>query len=76
LEALTKHLVAANPRRILWGSDWPHAQRWEDQVGIGIDTIQPYLQVDNLVWLSTLKGWLSEEEFHLMMVTNPKELFD
>ena len=76
LEAVTKYLVAANPRRILWGSDWPHCQRWEDQVGIGLDEIQPLLEVESVAWLRTLKGWLSEEEFQFMMVRNPKELFD
>lgn len=34
-----------------------------------------YLVVDDLAWLMSLKSWLSSEEWHLMMVSNPKELY-
>lgn len=33
-----------------------------------------YLVVDDLAWLG-LKLWLSAEEWHLIMVSNPKELY-
>ena len=36
----------------------------------------PYLIVDDLAWLKSLRSWLSEEEWNLMMVQNPKDLFD
>ena len=34
-----------------------------------------YLVVDDLAWLKSLRSWLSVEEWHLMMVSNPKALY-
>ena len=36
----------------------------------------PYLVVDDLAWLKSLRSWLSQEEWHLIMVQNPKDLYD
>ena len=35
----------------------------------------PYLIVDDSAWLKSLRSWLSDTEWHLMMVQNPQELF-
>ena len=59
-------LVAAAPDRILWGTDWPHSQRYSigDQCDTGelVDTI-PQLVPD-------------ENDRHRILVENPLRLFD
>jgi len=35
----------------------------------------PYLQVDDRAWLSSLRRWLNDEEWSLLMVENPRILY-
>jgi hypothetical protein len=35
----------------------------------------PFLRVDDLAWLRSLKSWLSDEEWDLIMVQNPSVLY-
>lgn len=39
-------------------------------------TETPYLDVDDAAWLQSLRSWLSPQEWELMMIHNPKELYD
>jgi predicted TIM-barrel fold metal-dependent hydrolase len=41
---LAKALIAANPQRILWGSDWPHPQQIP---GRSAQEITPLYQIDD-----------------------------
>lgn len=34
-----------------------------------------YLVIDDLAWLKSLRSWLTAEEWHFMMVSNPKALY-
>ncbi|KAI9040567.1 uncharacterized protein KD926_008134 [Aspergillus affinis] len=61
LKPLVRAFFDANPRQVLWGSDWPHT---------------PFLEVDDLAWLTSLRSWLSAREWHMLMVTNPQSLYD
>ena len=36
----------------------------------------PYLEVDDLAWLKSLRTWLTDEEWHSLMVLNPRRLYD
>jgi hypothetical protein len=36
----------------------------------------PYLEVDDLAWLKSLRSWLSDHEWHTLMVSNPQRLYD
>lgn len=38
-------------------------------------TESPYLEVDDLTWLRSLRRWLSDEEWHQVMVLNPQRLY-
>jgi predicted TIM-barrel fold metal-dependent hydrolase len=35
----------------------------------------PFLRVDDLTWLRSLKSWVSDEEWDLIMVKNPSQLY-
>lgn len=36
----------------------------------------PFLEVDDHAWLKSLRLWLSEDEWHALMVETPKALYD
>lgn len=36
----------------------------------------PYLKVDDLAWLKSLRSWLTADEWDMMMVSNPERLYD
>jgi predicted TIM-barrel fold metal-dependent hydrolase len=76
LEWLVRRLVHANPRRVLWGSDWPHTQRHKDRIGKSATSEEAFLQIDNKAWIESLSRWMSEEEWRLMWVENPATLYD
>lgn len=75
VRSLVTALVEANPRRILWGSDWPHTPRMKVRSKEEALRETPYLKVDDRVWLRQLKGWLTEEQWDLIMVQNPQRLY-
>ncbi len=71
---IAKALVAANPRRILWGSDWPHP-------GIPVPgrsnaEITPFFQIDDGRVLNFLPKWVPEAAVRkTILVENPARLY-
>lgn len=39
-------------------------------------TETPYLNIDDLAWLRSLRSWLSDEEWNALMVENPAALYN
>lgn len=76
LEWLVRRLVLANPKRVLWGSDWPHTQRHKDRIGKSSTSEEAFLNIDDKAWIESLSRWMSEEEWRLMWVDNPATLYD
>lgn len=35
----------------------------------------PFLDIDDDAWLASLKSWLSDEEWRLLMIENAEQLF-
>jgi predicted TIM-barrel fold metal-dependent hydrolase len=57
-------LVAANPDRLLWGSDWPHVAMGEDAPDAGR-------------LLDVLAEWTADDDLlRRILVANPSQLFD
>ena len=75
LEPVVRALVAANPDRVLYGSDWPHTQPWENRTGNSRLEPEAFLPVDDEAWLKSLRSWLSQDEWEKMLVRNPENLF-
>jgi predicted TIM-barrel fold metal-dependent hydrolase len=72
---LAKALIAANPRRILWGTDWPHPDS-SVVPGRKNTDVAPLLQVDDGRLLNQLPIWASEAaQRKLILVDNPAELY-
>jgi predicted TIM-barrel fold metal-dependent hydrolase len=70
-----KALIAANPQRILWGSDWPHPN--SSQVpGHKFTDIAPLQQIDDGRLLNQLPVWTPEAAVRkTILVENPAKLY-
>jgi predicted TIM-barrel fold metal-dependent hydrolase len=69
----TTALIAANPRRITWGSNWPHVARIP---GRPITEVTPLDEIDDGRDLNRLATWTSTAaERRLILVENPARLY-
>jgi predicted TIM-barrel fold metal-dependent hydrolase len=74
--ALARALIAANPDRIVWGTDWPHPGGGrggprED------DAIEPFLGEDDGAALNRLAAWAPDPVLRRkILVDNPARLYD
>jgi predicted TIM-barrel fold metal-dependent hydrolase len=70
---LVRHLVEANPARIVWASDWPHT---EHEPGEKSTAISPFRHIDDARVLNQLAHWVPEPELRQrILVTNPTTLY-
>jgi predicted TIM-barrel fold metal-dependent hydrolase len=70
---LAKAFIAANPERVIWGSDWPHPAFI---VGKPATEITPLLQVDDGRILNMLAIWALESAMRKkILVDNPARLY-
>ena len=73
---LAKALIATNPERLIWGSDWPHPDPSKVQ-GRKPTDIAPALPIDDGRVLNLLPEWTSDPQIRtLILVENPKRLYD
>ncbi|KAL4916134.1 hypothetical protein BDW62DRAFT_218877 [Aspergillus aurantiobrunneus] len=75
LKPLVRALFDANPRQVVWGSDWPHTPHMKVRTPEEALKETPYLNVDDLAWLRSLRSWLSDEEWNALMIVNPTALY-
>ncbi|WP_426956402.1 amidohydrolase family protein [Muricoccus radiodurans] len=72
---IARALIAANPDRVLWGTDWPHTG------GAGRDgdpaaTIEPFVPVDDGAALNRLAAWAGDPALtRRILVDNPARLY-
>ncbi len=72
LEPMAKALIAANPNRVLWGTDWPHPRP-------GTEGTQqsPFHAVDDGVMLNQLPAWAPSADLRSKILSaNPARLYD
>jgi predicted TIM-barrel fold metal-dependent hydrolase len=70
-----KALIAANPQRILWGTDWPHPDS-SSVPGRKSTDEAPLLQIDDGALCNQLAVWAPEPATRkLILVDNPRELY-
>ena len=67
-----KALIAANPDRILWGTDWPHP----DTAARSIAEVTPLLQIDDGRLLNQLPVWAPVSSIRKkILADNPARLY-
>ncbi len=72
---LAKALIAANPQRILWGSDWPHPDSTQVP-GRKVTDISPLQQIDDGRVLNLLPTWAPDAALRkTILVENPAKLY-
>ena len=72
LAPLAHALIAANPQRILWGSDWPHP---DTRPGRKPNDVSPPLRVDDRHLLNLLAKWVPDAALRkTILVDNPATL--
>ena len=70
---IAKALIAANPQRILWGTDWPHA----GPGGVSnVKEITPLFQLDDGRVFNQLAAWAPDPaQCNTILVENPQRLY-
>jgi len=72
---LAKALIAANPQRVLWGSDWPHPDSAR-VAGRETTDIAPLIQIDDGRLLNLLPIWAADAALRkTILVDNPARLY-
>ncbi|MFZ9545266.1 MAG: amidohydrolase family protein [Hylemonella sp.] len=75
VQSIARALVDANPKRMVWGSDWPHPGAWPGRPR-SPDTVEPFHPVNDHRALQRLSEWLSAAEWVAMLQDNPATLYD
>jgi predicted TIM-barrel fold metal-dependent hydrolase len=72
---LAKALIAANPERIVWGTDWPHPNS-EPMPGYGAMDVRPFFTIDDGRLLNQLPLWAPDPAVRKqILVDNPVRLY-
>jgi len=72
---LAKALIAGNPQRILWGSDWPHPDS-SIVAGRKATDLAPLLPIDDGRVLNQLAAWAPDAaQRKIILVDNPARLY-
>ncbi len=71
---LARALIAANPERIVWGTDWPHPHAAEP--GRALDEIAAFFDIDDGLALNQLQSWAPDTDIRRkILVDNPARLY-
>jgi predicted TIM-barrel fold metal-dependent hydrolase len=72
---LARALIAANPERIVWGTDWPHPNS-DPMPGYGKMDVRPFTQIDDARLLNQLPVWAPDAAVRKkILVDNPARLY-
>jgi len=76
IRPLARALCAANPERIVWGSDWPHTAK-HDLRRPNSEEELPFQKIDTAALLTLVPHWLEDDALvRRVLVDNPARLYD
>jgi predicted TIM-barrel fold metal-dependent hydrolase len=71
---LAEALVSANPQRLLWGTDWPHAGIRPE--GFSATDVSPYFKYDDGLIFNEFASWVGDAgRLKTFLVDNPARLY-
>ena len=73
--AIAQALIATNPDRMLWGTDWPHPGAWPG-VPRQCEAIEPFHPINDTRALQRLSEWTTPTQWTRILVDNPARLYD
>lgn len=74
VEPLARAVLAANPERLLWGTDWPHAGIRPE--GFKPTDISPYFKYDDGLIFNEFASWVGDPaRLKTILVDNPARLY-
>ncbi len=74
--SMARALIAANPSRMLWGTDWPHCGGRPRDPDRRFD-VEPFQSIDDGLALSRLSTWANDDALtRRILVENPSSLYD
>jgi predicted TIM-barrel fold metal-dependent hydrolase len=74
---LARALIAANPDRMVWGTDWPHPGGGKPGTPRPRDTIEPFRPIDDGRALNRLAEWAGDAAtLRKILVDNPASLYE
>ena len=73
--AIAQALIAANPDRMLWGTDWPHPGAWPG-VPRQREAMEPFHPINDARALQRLSEWTTLTQWTRILVDNPARLYD
>lgn len=74
MDPIARALIAANPDRVVWASDWPHSGRRGD---LPPEAIHPFSPIDDVAAIRRLRRWAGDEAMLArILVANPARLYD
>ena len=75
IDVLARRLCAANPDRVVWGSDWPHTPRHDIRKPGEAEEL-PFQDIDTKGLLALVPRWLGDDALvERVLVTNPERLY-
>jgi predicted TIM-barrel fold metal-dependent hydrolase len=76
LAPIAKMFIAANPERLIWGSDWPHTGSSANRDPNKLDVVEPFRKVDDRSDLAQIAQWMPDDHVRrMMLVDNPARLY-
>lgn len=73
-EPIARALIAANPARLVWGSDWPHVGGRRGTRAP--DRVDPFHPIDDGAALARLRRWAGDDAtLRAILVDNPARLY-